>query len=101
MLRRDRGNLSSLRPRQVAPPLLVVSLVGLAPFAPFSATARRLLAVEVAGYVAVLLAAGVQSARRARDVRLTVGVPLAIATLHVTWGIGFLEVLLRERTRRD
>ena len=96
MLRRDRENLASVRPRQVAPPALVASLLALGALAPVSSTARRLLAVEVVGYVGVLAVAGLGSARDRDDPPLVVGVPAAIATLHLTWGVGFLETLVRE-----
>jgi succinoglycan biosynthesis protein ExoA len=52
--------------------------------------ARWLLGIEVGVYTLALLVAGLQEAFRKRDLALLLGVPLAIATMHLTWGAAFL-----------
>jgi hypothetical protein len=86
MLARHPG---SLRWRQTVAPFLVLLtavLLGLSLAAP---EARFLLALEWAGYGAVLLLCGLERALRRRDGRLVWGLPAALATIHWTWGVGF------------
>jgi glycosyltransferase involved in cell wall biosynthesis len=49
-----------------------------------------LLAFEIIGYVLLLLVAGLQRAYKEQDFALSFGVPLAIATMHFSWGTAFL-----------
>ncbi len=100
MLRRDRANLKSLRPRQVAPTILLASLVLLAIGAPFATPIALLLTLETGLYGGLLLAVGVRLALRNRDPVLVLGVPAAIATLHLTWAFGFWSELVRARSAR-
>jgi succinoglycan biosynthesis protein ExoA len=80
-----RQHPDSVKPRQLVPPAIVVVLLvtGLMAIAglwwPFAAVAG--------GYVLGLLAAGVQAAR---SVTLGVTTALALATMHLAWGTGFL-----------
>ncbi|MGA2489389.1 MAG: glycosyltransferase family 2 protein [Anaerolineales bacterium] len=86
----------TLRWRQVLPPLFVLSLcvgAGLAIFLPIF---RVLLVVEIFVYLIVLVAAGVQAAMRQKKIYLVIGLPLAIATMHITWGAGFLWSMIKE-----
>lgn len=87
----SRANPGSLRLRQVAPPvtvmLLAVSLV-----ATFWSPWALLIP---AGYVAVLVGAGLLSLNQAGIAAF--GVPLALATMHFSWGLGFLLGQTRER----
>jgi glycosyltransferase involved in cell wall biosynthesis len=69
---------------------LILGLLGFA-----FAWARWLLALEVALYTLALLVAGVQTTRREGDLAMLVGVPLAIAIMHFTWGTAFLWSLIR------
>jgi len=98
--RRHRG---SLRLRQLAAPLLVLglglsALLALAtPLVPagagWGAWTVVPMAAAASGYGA-LLAVGARSAAAGRSVR-TVEVALALATMHLAWGVGFLGALLR------
>jgi glycosyltransferase involved in cell wall biosynthesis len=94
MLRRYPG---TLRWRQALPPLFVISLVGLAALAlvrlawPISGW---LFMIELSAYALILLAAGVHAAWRRKDAGLIVGLPPAIATMHLAWGGAFLWSLL-------
>lgn len=61
--------------------------------------ARWLLGLEVGVYTLALLVAGVQEAFRKRDLALSLGVPLAIATMHLAWGAAFLWSWMRSILR--
>jgi len=92
MLRRYPG---TLRWRQALPPVFLLSLVVLAILAIFWPLARVVLGLEAGLYVLVLLAAGVQQAVKRRDIGLAAGIPLAIATMHVSWGWGFVVSVVK------
>lgn len=94
MLRRHPG---SVRWRQVLPPLFVASLVAGALLAVLLPFMRYVLAIEVLLYGLVLLMAGVQSGWRLKRGYLCLGLPLAIATMHLAWGTGFWWSLLSSR----
>lgn len=100
MLRRYPG---TLRWRQVLPPAFVIGLLGLglltvifalAHWPMGAALAGGTLAVVLLFYLGVLFFAGLQAALRKRDSGMVVGVPLAIATMHLVWGSGLLYSLL-------
>jgi glycosyltransferase involved in cell wall biosynthesis len=69
---------------------LVLSFLGLGILAVWFPAAGWLLALEVSLYALALLAAGIQEAFGKRDLALLLGVPLAIAVMHLTWGAAFL-----------
>jgi succinoglycan biosynthesis protein ExoA len=83
----------TLRWRQALPPLLVLSLIGLLLLVWWS-VARWGLVLEVSLYICVLLLTGLQEALRHRYAAFIVGVPMAIATMHLAWGTGFLGSLI-------
>ncbi len=56
--------------------------------------ARWLLLGEAVIYGTALLAAGMSAAWKERDPGLVVGLPLAVATMHFSWGSGFLVSLI-------
>ncbi len=82
-----RVHAGSLRARQLAAPAVVGGLVG---SAIVSAVARdvRPVACAAGGYLAGVLAAGAHAAEDLRDAPATA---LALATMHVSWGVGFLQ----------
>jgi glycosyltransferase involved in cell wall biosynthesis len=84
----------TLRWRQALPPLFVLGLIVLALAAPFLRLARWALLGVAALYGLVLLLAGFQLAFRHKDPAMALGVPLAIATMHFSWGAGFLWSLI-------
>jgi len=57
--------------------------------------ARWLLSAEAVIYSLALAMAGAQAAVKSRDLAMVVGVPLAIASMHFSWGTAFLWSLLR------
>jgi succinoglycan biosynthesis protein ExoA len=85
----------TVRWRQALPPLFVMSLIGGAVLAIFLPIFRFLLAAEIFLYLIALAAAGVQAAVRQKKIYLVIGLPLAIATMHITWGAGFLWSMIR------
>lgn len=87
MLRKFPG---SLRPRQLAAPLLVVGLALTAATALFSPLARALFVLELTFYALLLFGAGFYSGLKYRDGALIPGVPLAVAVMHLAWGSAFL-----------
>jgi glycosyltransferase involved in cell wall biosynthesis len=80
--------------RQFVPPLFVLSLVVSGLLVPWLRPARWLWVAIIAGYASALAAvsAGVARRHRWRDLLLLV---VAFATMHVSWGSGFLFGLLR------
>jgi succinoglycan biosynthesis protein ExoA len=80
-----RVHPGSLQPRQLAAPAAVVLLVGAAGASVLTADLRP-VAVVGGGYLATVLGGGL----RAGGVRDGVPTAVALATMHLGWGIGFL-----------
>jgi succinoglycan biosynthesis protein ExoA len=81
---------TSLRWRQALPPLFVITLITGIISSLFFPIARILLLAEIILYVASLTAAGLRAAIIQRRPLLAGGFVLAIATMHLAWGGGFL-----------
>lgn len=99
MLGRRVGNAYALRPRQLAPPCLVIGLGATGAASMVSRRARRLLVGQVASYGLLVGAAGVDAARRKGTFQLAPGVAVAMSVMHLNWGLGFLRELARSLTR--
>jgi glycosyltransferase involved in cell wall biosynthesis len=84
----------TLRWRQLLPPLFVLSILLFIVLPAFYPPAVWPVVVELGLYLLVLLAAGVQVAWKKRELSLIFGIPLAIATMHLSWGAAFLLSLL-------
>jgi succinoglycan biosynthesis protein ExoA len=82
----------SLRLRHFAAPALVASWV-LA--AASSAKTPKLAGATAAPYLVGLTAASIVTAKRLREPRAKAAVPAAFVAMHVGWGIGFWEGLLK------
>lgn len=93
-LRMLRGYPGSLRWRQGIPPLFVLALLGLSLGGLWWPWLHKLLIAQVVSYVLLLLAAAAERAIRTRNIGLLFGMPLAIATMHISWGGAFLRSLL-------
>ena len=93
MLRRYPG---TLRWRQALPPLFVLSLGGLFVLSLWVKSAQYLLAVQILLYLAALAIAGLKAAYEKRRLHLLIGLPLAIATMHISWGAAFLWSMLAD-----
>ena len=88
--------------RSLAPVAFVASLLALGAAAPWSRTARSLLAAEVGAYAASGIAFGALSIRaRGESARLLPAVAAVFPTVHVAFGLGFLGGCVRALRRRD
>ena len=85
----------TLRWRQALPPLFVLSVLAGAILAICLPVFRILLAAEILIYVLSLAAMGVRSAMRQKKASLLIGLPAAIACMHMSWGAGFLWSMIR------
>ena len=80
----------TLRWRQAAPPAFVAAMVVLGLGSVFWQAARWLLAVQLGGYAAVTILAGILEAFRRRDPAVSVGFAIALWVMHLSWGGAFL-----------
>ncbi len=85
----------TLRWRQGLPPLFVASLILLAGLSIFWGLARLALAIEIGLYLLVMVSAGLHQALKTKDTALIFGIPLAILTMHISWGWGFLTSMVQ------
>ena len=85
----------SLRLRQAIPPLFVLGWMVLILASVFSNMLRTLLAIMVLLYILILVIASLPAAIREKDPAFLIGVPIAIATMHFSWGAGFLWSLIK------
>ncbi len=84
----------TLRWRQALPPLFVLSLIALILLSVFLPFARALLAAELLLYFSIMILAGSHAAFQQRKAYFVLGLPLAIAAMHLSWGSGFLWSIL-------
>lgn len=89
-LRMLRRYPTSLRWRQALPPLYLVATLILGLASLIAPGARLLLGVQWGSYLAVLSLMAIIQAVVRRDFAMLVGFPLAIMTMHLAWGCGFL-----------
>jgi hypothetical protein len=79
----------TLRWRQFVPPVFVGSVFILFLLS-FWTLARILLALEVSVYFLALFAAGIQQALKRGQPALAISFPIAVATIHFSWGAGLI-----------
>ncbi len=84
----------TLRWRQLLPPVFVAALVILLNLAPWLEIARWFLLLQIGAYSLVLLAAGIHGSIIKKDSSLVIGLPLAISTMHLSWGTSLLWGLI-------
>ncbi|KAF0112149.1 MAG: putative glycosyltransferase [Chloroflexi bacterium] len=84
----------TLRWRQALPPLFVFSILMLLLLSVFSTMARILLLLVLCAYLIILIAAASRIVLQKSDAAFILGVPLAIMTMHFSWGSGFWWSLL-------
>lgn len=94
MLKRYPG---TLRWRQALPPTLVLGMVFLITLSIWFSIARIILLAGMGFYLLLLTGASIPHARSHKDLRLLVGIPLAIMTMHFSWGSGFIWSLFHSR----
>lgn len=85
----------TLRWRQALPPLFVISLILFLILTIYINPFGIILASEIIIYTLLLLLGSLKSVVKNRDAKLMVGIPLAIATMHLSWGLGFLWSIIR------
>jgi GT2 family glycosyltransferase len=84
----------TLRWRQALPPLFVLGFLLLPLLHLLWAPLIWLWLAQVVSYALLLLAAGFVEVVRARKPLLVIGLPLAIITMHFSWGSAFLWSML-------
>lgn len=89
----------TIRWRQALPPLFSASLIGLFVIGFFQPFAWVLLGVELALYSAILFVAGILVAVDKKSPEYLVGLPLAIATMHLAWGTALIWGILHPKSR--
>lgn len=85
---------TTLRWRQALPPLFILALAVLIVLSPISRFFLWTLAAISGIYALALFLAGLQLAIKHHALPLLIGVPIAIATMHFSWGAGFLWGIL-------
>ncbi|MBW8010900.1 MAG: glycosyltransferase family 2 protein [Chloroflexi bacterium] len=85
-----RENPGSIRWRQIFPPAFVSGIMLLILFSFLIPITYWILGFVVVSYTLTLLGVGLQLAIKKRSLSLIFGVPLAIATIHISWGSAFL-----------
>jgi GT2 family glycosyltransferase len=85
---------TTLRWRQALPPMFVFSLLILIILSTFERSAIMVLFFEIFIYFLTLMTAGIQQAIRKHQPLIIPGLMLAILTMHLAWGSGFLWSLV-------
>ena len=80
----------TLRWRQVLPPLFVLVLISLGLLSLVWNLSRWLLGIIVLLYMLIIFIVGIKMSIRNKDISMVIGVPLAIATIHLSWGTALL-----------
>lgn len=83
----------TIKARQALPPLFVASLLALLVTGCFIKPVLYLFLTVFLLYVGIITLASIPAAIKSKDAALLVSVPLAIMTMHFTWGSGFLASL--------
>jgi hypothetical protein len=96
-----RRYANTLRWRQALPPVFVLSMITLGSLSLFIRPMGWILAVQIFGYLLVLLLAGLQAGIRDQKSYLWGGLPLAISVMHISWGSGFLWSILTSRNGKN
>lgn len=80
----------TLRWRQALPPLFVLSLIVLIVLSLWIRSISYFLSAEISLYFIVLGVAGLKLAIEKHEPFHIIGLPLAISSMHIAWGSGFL-----------
>ncbi len=91
----------TLRWRQLLPPLFVLSVLVLLVLGFIFPALHWLLLIGIGFYILALAFAGLGRAIRMGDFLLSIGVPLAIGTMHLCWGSAFLFSLVSNGKRSN
>ena len=85
---------ASLKPRQMLPPMFVTGIFGLLIGSLFIPVLLYGLISEFLIYLGIIILVSVPGARDKKDISLMVSMPIAILTMHLTWGTGFIAGLI-------
>jgi succinoglycan biosynthesis protein ExoA len=81
---------NTLRWRQVLPPLFVLALISLGLLSLIWFFASWLLVIIVLLYTTVIIILGIKMSLNHKEISMTIGIPLAIATIHLSYGSALL-----------
>ncbi len=87
----------SIKPRQLMPPLFVAGLLVLIASGIVFPPAFYGLLTIILLYLGIIMIASVPEAAKRKDISLIAGIPLAIITMHFTWGAGFLASIVTKQ----
>lgn len=90
----------SIRLRQLAPPLFVLTLICLTVLSILQPFARSMLLLTGIFYIGALLYVSIRTAGKKDDLGLIVGMPIAVFIMHFFWGFGFLRHIIKKLIRR-
>ena len=85
----------TLRWRQALPPVFVSGILMLLLLSIFWNFARIILSVIVLLYLGILAGGSLLPAVRRKNLLLAAGIPIAIMTMHISWGSGFLWSMIK------
>lgn len=88
---------ATLRWRQALPPLFIIGLILGLILTAFLKMIRIPFFLICLAYPTVLLIAGIFTAFKQKKIYLILGLPLAIATMHLSWGSGFLWGMIKRK----
>lgn len=89
----------TLRWRQALPPLFVFSIIVLFLFSIFNRLLLWILGGLLGFYLIILFGTSLRSCFKKSDPYLFIGMPLAMACMHFSWGTGFLYSMIKGRFR--
>lgn len=95
-----RGYPGTLRWRQFLPPAFVLSLLILPLVSLWWPPAASLWGVEVVLYALLLVGVAAIKAGEMKNSGMIIGIPLAIASMHLSWGTAFLWSMIRSAFRQ-
>lgn len=91
----------TIRWRQALPPLFVLGVLMLSLLAFIWSFARISFLAVTLLYLLILAGGAIPEARKQKDIRLIIGIPLAIMTMHFSWGSGFWWSILKGSTEKQ
>ncbi len=91
----------TLRWRQALPPIFVASLISGFILALFVPRLGWFVALEVLIYFGILKIGSLRLAVKHKELSMLVGIPLAIAVMHIAWGSGFLWSFFQNNGNRN
>ena len=90
----------TLRPRQALPPLFVLGLFALTIISLAIPPAGWVLLAVLTVYAIALLSVGIKLAVKHKDNGMLMGVPLAIACMHFSWGTALIVGMIAKNTQK-